>query len=491
MKPHEAQLPANWASTEISAVCDIISGYGFPEALQGKTEGEIPFYKVGDISNAWKRNVIHLEEASHYISQAEADSLNARNLPPFTTVFAKIGAAIALNRRAMLSVSALVDNNVMGLHPNQVALNPAYLFYFTCTLRLNEISQATTVPSIRKSDVEQIRLPLPPIQEQRRIVAEIEKQFTRLDAAVAALKRVQANLKRYRASVLKAACEGRLTVDWRALNSQRKPVEEVWSALRMPKTETTDLPILPDTWSWYRLKNISRRVSVGHVGPTSEFYCQSQVGVPFVRSQNVRPGRLDFEGMQYITPEFHRRLKKSTLAAGDLLVVRVGANRGDTCSVPDGLGELNCANIVFARPHEGLSTYLEAYCQSQMGQQLLLGMTTGSAQGVLNTKSVAELPVPIPPSEEREEILGRLIHLDILSERTDKLISDTISRAERLRQSILKRAFEGKLVPQDPNDEPASVLLERIRAARARRDETSNGNRARRQKSPRNQLASV
>src|SRR5258708_7002351 len=208
MKPSETQLPLNWARANLSDVCDILPGYGFPESLQGRTEGEVPFYKVGDISEAWKRGAIHLSAANHYISQKQAASLSARLLLPATTVFAKIGAAIALNRRAMLSAPSLVDNNVMGLHPNDAILNPAYLFYFTCTLRLNEISQATTVPSIRKADVQRIQLPLAPLDEQRRIVSEIEKQFTRLDAAVAALKRIQTNLRRYRSAVLKAGCEG-------------------------------------------------------------------------------------------------------------------------------------------------------------------------------------------------------------------------------------------------------------------------------------------
>ena len=130
--------------------------------------------------------------------------------------------------------------------------------------------------------------------------------------------------------------------------------------------------------------------------------------MPFVRSQNVRPGKLEMDDAMYITQSCHRSLKKSTLKAGDLLVVRVGANRGDTCIVPPDTGFLNCANIVFARPFNGISEYLEAYCQSAFGQSLLLRMTTGSAQGVLNTTAVAELPIPIPPLVEQKEILRRV-----------------------------------------------------------------------------------
>jgi len=253
VKSEQERLPIKWTLAELADVCGIISGYGFPESLQGKTKGEVPFYKVGDISEAWKRHATHLTRANHYLTLQEAESISPKLLPASTTVFAKIGAAIALNRRAMLSVPALVDNNVMGLHPNQTILDPAYLYYFTCTLRLNEISQATTVPSIRKSDVNHIQIPLAPVKEQERVVAEIDKQFTRLDAAVAALRRAQANLKRYRAAVLKAACEGRLVPTEARIPNQVKPsslvpvrdlVSEPLANGRSPASATTGTKIL-------------------------------------------------------------------------------------------------------------------------------------------------------------------------------------------------------------------------------------------------------
>ncbi|HOW68392.1 MAG TPA: restriction endonuclease subunit S [Candidatus Paceibacterota bacterium] len=189
----------------LGETCDILPGFGFPERLQGKVEGEIAFFKVGDISEAWKRGDVYLTKAHHYLSRVEAAAIRATPLPRDTIVFAKIGAAIALNRRAILSEPSLVDNNVMGLHPASDELDAKFLFHYACTLRLDELSRATTVPSVRKSDIEAIPIPVPPLPEQRRIVAEIEKQFTRLEAGVAALRRVQANLKRYCAAVLKAA----------------------------------------------------------------------------------------------------------------------------------------------------------------------------------------------------------------------------------------------------------------------------------------------
>ena len=191
--------------------------------------------------------------------------------------------------------------------------------------------------------------------------------------------------------------------------------------------------------------DLCSRVSVGHVGPTSRYYCDTGNGIPFLRSQNVRPGRIDFDGLQYITPEFHLKLRKSILQSGDLLFVRVGANRGDCCVVPEGVGELNCANIVFARPEAELSEFIALYCRSEIGRQRLLGMTTGAAQGVINTGSVAELMVPLPNSNERKQITAQLDALASESQRVKALYEQKLAALDHLRKSLLHHAFSGQL----------------------------------------------
>ena len=132
MKIHRAEdgrvfLPEGWASIMLGEVCEILAGYGFPKHLQGKSAGDLPFFKVGDISAAWKRNDVYLREAQHYLSFEQSASIRAKPFPEGTTVFAKIGEAIALNRRAILAQPSLVDNNVMGLHPLPGCLDRKYL----------------------------------------------------------------------------------------------------------------------------------------------------------------------------------------------------------------------------------------------------------------------------------------------------------------------------------------------------------------------------
>jgi type I restriction enzyme S subunit len=251
-------------------------------------------------------------------------------------------------------------------------LDRSFLFYWLTERRtverINRTSTGARMPRANVKEILNFEFPLPPIAEQKQIVAILDEAFEGIDGAIANTERNLANA--------------------------RELFESYLNAIFTRKD---------DGWVEKKLGEISQRVSVGHVGSTSKFYCEPEDGIPFIRSQNVRPGRLELDDARYVTPEFHKQLKKSQLFPGDLLFVRVGANRGDCCFVPPDLGELNCANIVFARPREGNIDYLEYYCRSAVGQELLLGMTTGSAQGVINTKSVAELPIPFPLLQSKSE----------------------------------------------------------------------------------------
>jgi type I restriction enzyme S subunit len=182
-----------------------------------------------------------------------------------------------------------------------------------------------------------------------------------------------------------------------------------------------ELPKLPNGWCWKRFDCVCERVSVGHVGPTTEFFCTNGSGIPLIRSQDVRPGRLMLQNAAHITAEFHAKLRKSQLKPGDVLIVRVGANRGDSCVVPRGVSSLNCANIVFARPYEP-NGFFGFFFRSPLGRNLLLSATTGAAQGVINTHSVAAMPVPVPPLPIQRRIAGILLTYDDLIDNNQRRI---------------------------------------------------------------------
>ena len=323
---------------------------------------------------------------------------------------------------------ARVNQHVSIIRPKQELVDYRFLSILLTAKEYKESllfqgdKAGATRQALTKTQLQNFKVKLPPLPEQHRIVSILDEVFEGIGKAVANVKK---NLENNR-ELFESYLNQRFTL------SAKNCVEK-------------------------RLGDFCDRVSVGHVGATTKFYCEKDVGVPFLRSQNVRPRKLDFTGIRYIVPEFHEKLTKSQLKPGDLLFVRVGANRGDCCSVPENLGELNCANIVFARLGAERVRYVEYFCQSQIGRERLLGMTTGSAQGVINTKSVAGLIVPLPSIKKQDHIVDDIDIFNRKIVKMNKSYDKKLKSLEELKQSILHKAFTGELTAKtvDKIMEPA------------------------------------
>jgi type I restriction enzyme S subunit len=388
--------------------------------------------------------------------------------------------------------------------PTSEHLESAYLQYLLNSAPFVSFASHLNTGDRPRVDFEQMAsypLPFPPLPEQRRIVAEIEKHFTRLDAAVAALKRTRANLKRYRAAVLKAACEGRLVPNeaelaqaegrnyepadvllerilqerrarWEAdelakMRAKGKvPKDDGWKTryreLAPPKV--AGLSGLPEGWAWASIGQLFQ-VFVGATPSRArpEFW---DGDIPWVSSGEVAFCTIHWTH-ERITEAGLRNSSTEVHPPGTVLLGMIGEGRTRGQAAILAASACNNQNSAAIRVSEaGLPPeYLYRFLEGQYEQTRQIG--SGNNQPALNKSRVQSIVFPLPPLVEQHRIVAEAERRLSVVDEFEKTVEHGLQRAERLRQAILKRAFEGKLVPQDPNDEPASVLLEWIRAERA------------------------
>jgi type I restriction enzyme S subunit len=322
-----------------------------------------------------------------------------------------------------------------------------------------------------------ILVPLPPINEQHRIVARIEELFSRLDAGVEALHKAKAQLRRYRQAVLKAAVEGRLTEEWRKAHPEVEPAEELLEKISKERRieakkdqnelhlpDIIDLPRLPHGWIWSTLSQIgelNRGISKHRPRDDPKLYGGPY---PFIQTGDVRHATGTLKSYSQTYSE--EGLKQSRLWPKGTLLITIAANIADTAMLgfdacfPDSivgfLTGLEKCNIYF----------VELFIRT--AKENIERYAPATAQKNINLRILSELAIPFPPLKEQDAIVNKTEYFLSIADDTEKIMEQSLKRSNRLRQSILKLAFEGKLVPQAPNDEPASVLLERIKAERSK-----------------------
>ena len=374
-------------------------------------------------------------------------------------------------------------------------LYPDYLCYylqlgdFRDYLAANASGVGGSLMRVKGTTFSDYPIPLAPLPEQHRIVAEIEKQFTRLDSSVAALKRAQANLKRYRASVLKDACEGRLVpAEAELARSEGRDYEPAavllerilaerrarWESQEKRRgkykepvpPDTSSLPELPEGWMWAGLDQLLTILRNGYSKRPN-----GTSGTAILRISAVRPLSVDLDDIRWV--DSNEDLSEFLIHPGDLLFTRYNGNASlvGVCGVTPGLirDTLHPDKLIKARLAEAgpLPEFVQIVSNVGCSREFLeRRIRTTAGQSGISGSDLKAMPIPFPPLAEQHRIVAEVERRLSVIQQAEAAVEASLARAERLRQSILKQAFSGRLVPQDPDDEPASALLERIRAER-------------------------
>jgi type I restriction enzyme S subunit len=389
---------------------------------------------------------------------------------------------------------------LLRLHPD---INPAFVSHFlSYAYRRGEFNEfQTETTNLRNLNVadflEKTELPLAPSAEQRRITAKLEKVLGKVDDCQKRLAKIPMLLKRFRQSVLAAACSGRLTTDWRESNPQAESADDLirqtsharevrYEQLcsearsgrdRKPPPFNNLMPNLridlgtaevPDTWQWVDLRFMmspEEPFCYGVVQPGSDDF----EGVFLIRAGDLNGGRVELASLRRIPRSVHAQYPRSCLRGGEVLITVVGAGIGEAAIAQSECAGFNVARAVAKLPiREFSAKYVYYWLCTNQAVLWMKGDSREVARPTLNLEQLQTLPVPLPPIAEQPEIVQRVETLFALADHIESRYAKAKAHVDKLTQSILAKAFRGELVPQDPADEPASVLLERIKAESAK-----------------------
>jgi type I restriction enzyme, S subunit len=395
------------ASVPLGDVVELRSGVGFPTHLQGRTSGDFPLAKVGDISSVARVGQRHLQSTPNWVDKSDLETLSTRPFPPGTVVFAKIGEAIRQNFRAIATVPILLDNNAMGAIPGN-NVDATYLYHFLTSVDLYPFAQSTTVPSIRKTELARVPLPLPPIEEQRRIAAV-------LDAAD-------------------------------ALRDKRRQA--------LAKLDTLTQSIFFDMFA--SRQSEWPRVAVDHIasdkkgsirtGPFGSQLLHDEfvdAGVAVLGIDNVVRNHFIWAERRFITAGKYEQLRRYQVFPGDVLVTIMGTC-GRVAIVPDDIPEaINTKHLCCITANRDLCLPQFLWACLRFDPQVLrqLGATHGAVMPGLNMGRIKAAEIPLPPLE----LQGEFVERRDAAERAASKAAASYDALDSLFASLQQRAFRGEL----------------------------------------------
>ena len=466
------QLPKDWKWVTFNDVCNKIGDidHKMPKQL---TAG-YPYVSTKDFTDDLK---ISFDKAK-YISREDYLNLSRKIKPEKGDIIFPRYGTIGKNILVDFDKEFLVSYSCAVVKPNNNIVISKYAYLYSLSSRVaKEIEKyvvETTQANIGIASIKSFVFPLPPLHTQAAIVSKIEELFSELDKGIENLHTAQQQLKVYKKSVLMDGVTGKLTDSWRHQNPKIESSEIVFEKIqsfldkahkkasedaiskgkRKPKDQRqnkkttnveTVLPSLPQNWSYYRLEDITYLVTDGtHFTPKYQ-----ESGIKFLSVKNVRPFYFREEHVKYISEEEHKALiERCNPQKGDILYTKVGATFGYAAKIKMDYEFSIFVSLCLIKPiHEYFSSdFLEILMNSELVFNQARKRVSGSGVPDLHLIEIRDFKIPLPSLEEQNEIVQAIESRLSVADRMEESITQSLQQAEALRQSILKKAFEGRLV---------------------------------------------
>ncbi|MES2659165.1 MAG: CHC2 zinc finger domain-containing protein [Verrucomicrobiota bacterium] len=432
-----AELPTGWLAASFSDVAKARMG---PTILaKDLSEAGLPVYSAGKANTAW--------------------GFTKRDVPVFPN------GTIIVSARGSIGFPKIPKETSFTSTQTTIAITPSpaigstYLQRFLQSSDWAEMSSGAAIPMLTISMLGELAVPLAPLPEQKRIADKLEAVLGRVDACRARLDRVPALLKRFRQSVLAAATSGQLTESWRESFSEAKKSNANSSRFLNERYS------IPEEWEVKTLSELSTMVTSGSRG-WADYY--SSTGAVFIRAQNINADRLDLKEVAHVQLPDRAEGKRAVVKRNDLLITITGANVGKSARVKIDLEEAYISqHIALVKLRDPIvAAFIELFLWAEnAGRGQLNEAAYGGGKPGLNLQNIRDLVIGLPSLPEQQEIVRRVEALFAFADRIEARLATAQKTVERLTPATLAKAFRGELVPQDPNDEPAHVLLKRMRVA--------------------------
>lgn len=387
---------------KLGEVCDFYAGTGFPNEYQGRVTGKYPFYKVGDISKNVSEGNRELKTCANYVEEDVVQKLKGSILPPKTIVFAKIGEALKLNRRAITSCECLVDNNVMGIKAQNARLNDEYLFYWLQNLNLSDYSESTTVPSVKKSRLQNIEINVSPLEEQEKVVSTLNKLSSLILARKKQLSKLDELVK---ARFVEMFGDSKLNPNNFPCNSLSEYIVFLTSGSR----------------GW------------------SQYFTDS--GEYFITIKNVKNCKITLQDVQCVTPPDNAEAKRTRIQENDLLI-SITADLGRTGIVTKKIAEhgayinqhLTCIRL---KQDKLNPLYVAYYMESDAGKEQFIAKNQSAVKAGLNFNAINSLKLMAPPLALQNQFAAFVERVD----QQKQTVQQSLEKLELMKKALMQEYF--------------------------------------------------